>query len=113
MVVTLKDGKNTIFAENERDLVYLIREYLSDDVSIWVEDYIQKLIKEADYTDRKVNTDLNSYESQLENQNSAFSEISEQLDNLKEYIDDTTKKMTKKNVLGYIKSIEDILNYYF
>lgn len=60
--VWLKNGKNFEILRNVHELKNLIEAEMGKDVASEVE----KLIGAANYTERKVNTDLDVYESQLD-----------------------------------------------
>ena len=72
------------------DLVYLGREFLGDDYADSLREEFSRLQDEADYTRKKVSTDLDSYESTLEDQ---FRAIQEALEILQEVETGKTQKL--------------------
>jgi len=75
-VITLKDGSVEIIFE-PKDFQYLVEKHLGYDAETYFRTLIEKLQKEADYTQVKVNTDLEAYEASLESNTRAFIDIEE------------------------------------
>jgi septal ring factor EnvC (AmiA/AmiB activator) len=65
----------------------MIGEKLGYEAEQELKDYITELEKKADYTSRKIDTDLISYESSLDSNNSAFNEIQSNLEEIQRMLD--------------------------
>jgi len=100
----LSDGTYE-YTRSVEDLKNLITNRLGSDVGY----EIQELIEQADYTSRKVETDLDSYESSLESWNCAGNDILDIIDNLKSYISDA-KKIDRDKLLSSLERIEREIN---
>lgn len=68
--IILPDGSiECLFTRN--DFIELVREKLGGEAEL----YLSEIIREADYTEAKVNTDLSSYEASLESNAACFQEL--------------------------------------
>ena len=90
---------------DDGDFQRLIYERLGYDA----EKVIKKLISRADYTKQKINTDLTAYESELESNRTAFTDINDALHEMFSYIL-KCKRLNKDNLLESIKQIQSIIN---
>lgn len=102
MKTFVKDNRNIVIF-NENDLVEEVGAYNSS-LARLVQEMMYDLKKEADYTTRKINTDLVSYEGSLEENNSFFVELSESLERLDNLL--SANRLNRKNILNEIRSIE-------
>lgn len=68
------------------------------------EKILQEIIDEADYTKAKVQTDLVSYESSLEDNTSCFQEILAKIEKIQRNIN--SKRMSKDKILELLSNIE-------
>lgn len=73
------------------------------------ENIIIELRKSADYTARKVNTDLTAYESQLESNTTAFQEILQVCLEMKNELV-FSKRLNKQTLTEFIKQIQETIN---
>lgn len=72
--------------------------------------YINTLKSEADYTTRKLDTDLQAYEGQLDSYSSLMSDTMDALTETISYIEDA-KKLDKQRVINQLqKALKDINN---
>lgn len=73
-VISLKDGSvHTLF--EFRHFLELVDQYMGYDVAKWLRTYMEQAENAADYTTRKIDTDLVFYESDLESNRRAFQDI--------------------------------------
>ena len=95
---------------DEKDIFYIIDEECSPEVSDILRETITELKEQADYTSRKLDTDLISYDGSLDSYNSMCYVITELLEKLESYIEDS-KRLDKKYILQLIHSIEEEVKY--
>ncbi len=93
-------GEEFYIIENRYDLKRL----LEDLVDPAIGEPIQKLIDEADYNDRKINTDLVSYEMQLYKQRTDLHDIAIITKKALEYVR-YTKRLNRNKLEEYLKEI--------
>ena len=91
-VLTLLDGSAEIIC-NDEEIKEVVYDNLGDDAA----ECIQRLIDKADYTTRKIDTDLMAYESSLESNTSAFLDIQYNIDELLSYVT-KTKRMDRDKI---------------
>ena len=96
MLIQLKDGSYE-WIESIEQLRYLIRDYLGEDVANTLTDKIEELQEQANYTQQKIHTDLDSYECSLESQKSAADDMNDYIEQMMNYI--RTNKRLNKNKL--------------
>lgn len=74
-------------------------------------EYIEELREEANETTRRINTDLQAYESELSEHNTLFQDLS---DNLNRIILETQKKRVKRENIADLANecLRDIANYF-
>lgn len=101
-VYRINNKPYTIF--NEKDIYYIIDENCSPEISDMIRETIDDLKEKADYTAKKIDTDLNSYEAQLEGYNNAFCDVTENLNKLDNYISDS-KRLDRNEILNVIGDI--------
>lgn len=102
--VLLLDGSYE-FINNEQQIQRLIAEKLGNDVG----EQIEQLIENANYVKQKINTDLESYESSLEEWNCVGNDILDIIDNLKSYISDS-KRIDRYKLSNSLERIEREIN---
>ena len=96
MRIQLKDGSYE-WIERIEQLEYFIRDQLGEDVANVLVDKIEELQEQADDTQQKIHTDLDSYECSLESQKSAADDMNDYIEQMINYID--THKRLNKNKL--------------
>lgn len=72
-------------------------------------EYIQELESKADYNKQKINTDLDCYESQIEEYRNMLSDTMDELKTLRDSINDS-KRINKDKVIDTLERIEDSIN---
>lgn len=100
----LPDGSYE-FIENDEQLRRLIVDKLGNDIG----NKIDRLIAEADYTERKIHTDLDCYESDLDSWNCVGNDIMDIVFKLEEHIDES-KRINKSFILECLNSIRREIN---
>jgi len=99
----LNDGtREAIF--NDEQFEDLLRDKLSSSVAIYYKEKISELKEKADYTAIKVNTDLDSYESDLEFNRNCFLELYDMVEELERKI--CEKRTTKLDISNLLKRME-------
>lgn len=80
-VISLKDDSvHTLF--QFRDFLELVDQNMGMDAARWLENHVSQAEKAADYTTAKVNTDLQSYEANLDSNRTAFQDIQDAVDSI-------------------------------
>lgn len=106
-VLYLKDGSTKVIFDHD-DFIKLISEYMGTDAEYRLKEIISDLQDKADYTAQKVNTDLDSYESQLDSQTAAFNDI---LDGLEKIQDMINNQLNRKALQQIVDScMKEVLN---
>ena len=101
--VILKD--NTIeYIDSHIDIIKLVEKYLGEDVS----EYIKALHHAANYAERRIYTDIVSYEATLDEYDNCFIDIEDSIDRLSELVK-TSKRINKQKLYDELDSIKKIL----
>jgi hypothetical protein len=103
--IYLKDGSTEILFSN-KDFQKLIYDRLGNDA----EQEIINLIEQSDYNKAKVNTDLDSYESSLEEMNCCMNDVLDRLNDMRKIVEG--KRIDKEKLKDMINSIEHQINCY-
>jgi len=69
---------------------------------------LQEIIDEADYTKEKIGTDLDSYEGSLESNAYCFSDISDEIEEIKKLLN--MKRINKDKIWNAVKRMEDLIS---
>lgn len=93
-------GEEFYIVESRQDLKRL----LEDLVDPAIGEPIQELIDEANYNDRKINTDLVSYEMQLDKQSADLHDIIIIAEKALEYVR-CAKRLNRNKLEAYLKEI--------
>jgi len=93
-------GEEFYIVESRQDLKTL----LEDLVDPAIGEPIQELIDEANYNDRKINTDLVSYEMQLDEQGTDLYDINIIAEKALEYVRNA-KRLNRNKLEEYLKEI--------
>ncbi|CAB1251726.1 protein of unknown function [Ruminococcaceae bacterium BL-6] len=100
MIIQLKDGSYERI-ESIEQLKYLIKdslgEYATNIIVDKIEDEISELEEQANYTQQKIHTDLDSYECSLESQKSAADDMNDYIEQMINYIG-TNKRLNKSKL---------------
>lgn len=99
----LPDGSMEVLFSRE-DFQRLIREKLGFDAEL----KIIELINEADYTKQKISTDLESYESSLDSNNTCFLDILDIVQDLQTLLQE--KRINKTKISKSIEQIEKLIS---
>ncbi len=103
--IYLKDGSMEILFSN-RDFQRLIYDRLGTEA----EQEIINLINESDYTQIKVNTDIDSYESSLDGMNCCLNDVLDSLVDMRKIIEG--KRIDKDKLKDMIDNMERQINNY-
>lgn len=102
-VLQLTDGSIEI-VDNYDSLYELVRDRMGEDAS----DMILDLISESDYTNKKLDSDLISYESSLDSYNSMCFELKESIEKLQDYVRDA-KRLDRNKLLESLEHLIDTI----
>ncbi len=106
-VISLKDGSvETIF--EPKDFKYLVEKHMGWDADKYFENLISELQEQADYTQAKVDTDLESYEASLESNTRCMNDILDDLKAMETILN--AKRMDKQKLFNLIEQIETKIN---
>lgn len=92
------------------DILYIIDKECDSELANMLRETITDLKEKANYTSRKLDTDLISYEGSLESYNSMCCVITELLEKLENYVEDS-KRLDRNYILQLIHSIEKEVQY--
>jgi len=106
-VITLKDGSVETLLE-PRDFQYLVEKHMGYDVETYFRTLIEKLQEEADYTKAKVETDLDSYEAQLEGNTTCFLDILDIIKGAEKLL--MKKRLNKAELVKLLNQIKTEIN---
>ena len=113
-IIKLKNNKTKVIID-ELDFKDLIRDELGldaeDEFDTMIISKMEDLQDKADYNKQKINTDLEAYESELEENRNSLLEIRDIIESLQEYIEDNTiAKKHKDRILKDMHRIEIEIN---
>lgn len=95
-----------VFIRNVDDFAALVEREISDEAG----EMVRELADQADMTQQRIQSDLNSYESQLDDQTRAFREIDDKTAQLLDIIRSSTMaESVRKQLLLHLKAIESEL----
>lgn len=106
-VISLKDGSVETILE-PKDFQYLVEKHMGWDAEKYFENLISKLQEQADYTQAKVDTDLESYEASLESNTRCMNDILDDLKAMETILN--AKRMDKQKLFNLIEQIETKIN---
>ena len=106
-IYTVNNKNYTIFDTD--DIFHIIQKECSPELVDILREIITDLKEQADYTSQKIYTDIDCYESSLEEYSSMCCEVNEINQKLIDYIEDT-KKMDRHYILERLKDIHYELN---
>ncbi len=102
MRIQLKDGTYEYIDSNEQ-FARLVEQNIGEDAK----DYVNNLINEADYENRKFNTDLGYYEESCDEYESAAKDIDEGIIEAIKYIRDS-KRIDKSKLIDILDQVHKI-----
>ena len=100
-VIQLLDGSQHIVF-NPKDLIDIAYDKLGSEYSNEIEKVVQTQEENEIYARERLNTDLNSYEGQIEEYRDCMLEVQEILEKLEESIEDS-KRLNRDNILNDIR----------
>ena len=90
---------------NEDYFSELVDDYMGRECGQYLKETITLLKEQANYTAQAVNTDLTSYEEELNSNRCAFEDISTELDSIQQLIDGRLNRKELERIVHNIKSI--------
>lgn len=103
-VLNLKNGETEIINDIE-DIQEVVYNHLGDDVSI----ALKELCANNSYEQKRFDSDMIAYESQLDEYNCAMNDIIDVTESLVEYVTEA-KKLDRKKIDKLLKSIIELSN---
>lgn len=100
---TLENGEFHI-VKNDFELIDIIEKHMGYDMSCVFKDLVEK----ADYNERKLDSDLLSYESSLEECRDDFSTLGDMLDSISKELE--SKKLNRVKIKEIIYRMERLIN---
>lgn len=98
-LINLSNGQNELVM-SPNDLQYIADKYLGYEYAAEIGNLITQATEEEIYVEKRINTDLDSYESELESNRDCFLDISEQVEQFQSYLADAKRiERTKLNTL--------------
>ena len=107
-VIQLLDGTQA-FILNSRDLIDIAYNTLGSEYSAEIEKVIQSSTEAEIYAEKRFNSDMNSYEGQIETYRDCMLEVVEIAENLLEYINET-KKIDRLKITQELEKVFQKLN---
>lgn len=106
-VISLNDGSvHTLF--EFRHFLELVEDRMGYDAAKWLRTHVEQAEKAADYTSRKVNTDLVAFESSLDSNRRAFQDIQDELICISNIL--RWKRMNRELLSDHVKRIKTIIS---
>ena len=102
--ILLNDGTNEVIFSRQ-DFQRLIYDKLGSDA----ENELIAIIKESDYTQKKVATDLDSYEASLEQAHCVLNDMLDELENMRKIIE--SKRIDKQKLIAIVNGMERQISY--
>lgn len=107
MRVRLKNGSYEFVDSNEQ-FSRLVEQNMGEDAK----SYVNNLIEEANYTTRKIDTDLDCYEEDLYSQRSAAQEMNDSIIKAINYIK-SSKRLDKSELVGILLGAHQVYHMNF
>lgn len=86
----------------------LVEDCMGYDAAKWLETHVNQVERAADYTDRKVNSDLIAYESDLDSNRRAFQDIQTEAAAIMEVIQGN--RVNRQKIAHSVKEIGKIIS---
>lgn len=106
-IMSLKDGSNHTLFEF-RHFLELVELEMGVEAAKWLETHVSQLETAADYTQAKVETDLDGYEASLDSNKTAFMDIQKETGAIIENFLDSPRINWKK-IAGAVENIRKII----
>lgn len=108
-VIALNSGKNVVI-NNKDDLVEVIKEELSPELSNIVNSIVSGAEQEEIYAKLRINSDLDSYESDLENYQNAVNEALRLSDVIIEHLETSSRINRNKIYVNLLELRKELMN---
>lgn len=106
-VISLKDGSvHTLFEFCH--FLELVEDRMGYDAAKWLRTHVEQVEKAADYTSRKVNTDLVAFESSLDSNRRAFQDIQTEAAAIMEVLQGN--RVNRQKIAHSVKEIGKIIS---
>lgn len=106
-VISLKDGSvHTLF--EFRHFLELVEDCMGYDAAKWLRTHVEQAEKAADYTERKMNSDLVAYEADLDSNRTAFQDIQDAVDSIDDLLCES--RINRDKIAFHIGEIRKIIS---
>lgn len=109
--IELPNGSKELIT-NDNDLIDIADRFVSYEYSKIIENVVNTKSAEQQYAERKINTDLQNYETQLDEYNSCLQDLDEVVDKFEDYLADS-KRITRDKITDYVTQIRKLINEYY
>lgn len=106
-VISLNDGSVPTLFEF-RHFLELVEDCMGYDAAKWLRTHVEQAEKAADYTSRKVNTDLVAFESSLDSNRRAFQDIQTEAAAIMEVLQGN--RVNRQKIAHSVKEIGKIIS---
>ena len=106
MIMNIKGKNKTIF--DIKDFSELVREYMGDDASRFLDKAIGAKQEDDKYQELKFNSDMTSYESQVEENRYAFVDILDEIEKIESVLN--SPRMNRVKLQKATKEIKKVVN---
>lgn len=101
--ISLLNG-DLVITKHDYELINIINEHMGYDMSCVIEDLVEK----SDYVKSKIESDLPSYEMNLEENRDAFLDLGDMLQSMSKELE--KKKINRQSLEGIIDRMESVIN---
>ncbi|MDD4624540.1 MAG: hypothetical protein PHX40_04135 [Bacilli bacterium] len=102
--VYMPNGSMEVLFNLEEDFLKLVERHMGEDAG----EIVSSMINNARYEEIKANSDMESYEASLDSNNTAFSDLLDEFEQMEEEID--AKRMNRTNILKLLENCKRIVN---
>lgn len=106
MIMNIKGKNKTIF--DIKDFSELVREYMGDDASRFLDKAIESNQEDGKYQELRFNSDMASYESQVEENRYAFVDILDEIEKIESVLN--SPRMNRVKLQKATKEIKKVVN---
>ena len=111
MQIDLPNGNKELITDEE-NLIDIADKFVGYEYSKIIEDIISTKSAEEQYAEMKYNSDMVSYEQQLDNYNSCLTDINDTLEELENYLSDA-KRINRNTIDNFVLKLRNLVNEYY
>lgn len=106
--IWLKDGSMEMIFSEDNNRFYEFKNIIKEKLGNDAEDIVQEMIDEIEAKKEDINSDLESYEQDLENNRDCFLELLESIKEIQKILSET--RINRKKLISIIKDMTDKIN---